>query len=319
MRDKFIHTINRQEEEDNLIGTPDGILHDKLKNEFVNHEEIIRYLSDVMKKRPKDCLHFDRFDSDELIPVRHESEFKIRKHTTSQIPYFHAHDYYEIIYVLNGSSEQHIGERREEVRILKGQACLLRPGIGHIMERTGDKDIIFKMHIPENIFIKSAPRDDYKECEIFTDMSEQAEYQVLKLLEETNTDRKYKDNAIINYLSLFLIEAERGEKPCYNRIVSEVYDYIRNNMKNASLKDYSEKIGYNEVYVGKTIKKYALKSFTDILIDMRMKRVFELLEGTDMTVERIAEEVGYANLSGLHRQFMAFSGMTPAEYRNTIK
>ena len=54
------------------------------------------------------------------------------------------------------------------------------------------------------------------------------------------------------------------------------------------------------------------------LLDQRFGRAEELLETTDLPVERIATMVGYANTAAFREQFIARRGLPPRDYRRTF-
>ena len=54
--------------------------------------------------RPGDILKLSVKDT----PVRVSSGVSIRKHTLCQIPYYHTHDFYELIYVYQGNAGQYL-------------------------------------------------------------------------------------------------------------------------------------------------------------------------------------------------------------------
>ena len=53
--------------------------------------------------------------------------------------------------------------------------------------------------------------------------------------------------------------------------------------------------------------------------EVRIRRAMELLRATDRTVSDISGEVGYGSLSKFTQAFRAFTGMTPGEYRNSLR
>jgi 2-isopropylmalate synthase len=50
---------------------------------------------------------------------------------------------------------------------------------------------------------------------------------------------------------------------------------------------------------------------------VRMKKARTLLKGGNMTVEAIAEKVGYQNVEHFNRLFKKKYGMTPVQFRNS--
>lgn len=55
------------------------------------------------------------------------------------------------------------------------------------------------------------------------------------------------------------------------------------------------------------------------LIHQRLSHAQRLLEGTDLTIDRVAEEVGFATGASLRQHLQAAIGVSPAAYRQTFR
>ena len=56
-------------------------------------------------------------------------------------------------------------------------------------------------------------------------------------------------------------------------------------------------------------------TFVDYVQGIRMKKAKTLLKNTNMSVESIAEAVGYSNVEHFSRQFKKKYGLAPIQYR----
>ena len=65
------------------------------------------------------------------------------------------------------------------------------------------------------------------------------------------------------------------------------------------------------------IKEKSGNTFGDIVKNVRMKKARALLKSGSMTVEAIAENVGYQNVEHFNRLFKKKYGMTPVQFRNS--
>ena len=70
-------------------------------------------------------------------------------------------------------------------------------------------------------------------------------------------------------------------------------------------------------YLSKYIKEKSGNTFGDIVKNVRMKKARALLKSGSMTVEAIAENVGYQNVEHFNRLFKKKYGMTPVQFRNS--
>jgi AraC-like DNA-binding protein len=60
-------------------------------------------------------------------------------------------------------------------------------------------------------------------------------------------------------------------------------------------------------------------SFERLLQDVRRQRTLELLAQPSLTIQSVALEMGYHDASSFHRAFRAWTGLTPAVYRQRLK
>jgi len=101
--------------------------------------------------------------------------------------------------------------------------------------------------------------------------------------------------------------------------LTEITNYIQKNYTSVTLDDLSEKFYLSKPYLSKYIKEKSGMTFGDILKKVRMKKARAMLKGTGMTVESIAESVGYQNVEHFNRLFKKTYNMTPVQYRNLKK
>lgn len=256
---------------------------------------------------------------DAVIPVRKCDAFYAKKHTRTQIPYFHSHDFYELIYVLQGSSQQMFRHTQAPLCLREKQLCLICPGAVHSMSRSGMDDIILKFSIPRAMFetldIPAPELHGNELVTVFDQCSPKAEFFIDMLFIESNLPAQYSDVAIKSYLSLLFIELHSRSQYQFSQLLSHITEYFHAHMPDVTLRGFASSAGYSDSYMGKLIKKQTGKSFQDWIVALKMDRAAELLVDTDMPVTEIAYTLGYANVSGLQKQFYRVYFMTPREFR----
>ena len=145
MEGTFAAILGRQEREDAAAAHSEAALRQAVCREFLNGEELLA-ASGL-------CLT-DFFAAERTalpaVPVRTAAKFGIKKHTASQRPYRHGHDFYELICVHGGCCRQRVGDA--PLLLTQGQCCLLSPGAEHEMERCGRGDVVLKLVIPAPLF-----------------------------------------------------------------------------------------------------------------------------------------------------------------------
>ena len=67
------------------------------------------------------------------------------------------------------------------------------------------------------------------------------------------------------------------------------------------------------------MKDYTGQNFTRILQNIKLEKSCRLLANTELSVIKICDIVGYANIEHYNRTFKKQYGMTPSNYRRWIK
>ncbi len=86
------------------------------------------------------------------------------------------------------------------------------------------------------------------------------------------------------------------------------------------LQGVADQLGLTPGYVSATLKERTGKSFAVYANEVRMDLAQQLLvEVRSLTVEQIAQSVGFTSPRQFYRQFKRYVGLTPNEYRNRMK
>lgn len=92
-------------------------------------------------------------------------------------------------------------------------------------------------------------------------------------------------------------------------------NFVQANYQKISLDDVAEHFHLSVPYLSKYIKDKSGKNFSEHVTAIRMKRAKVLLKNGTMTVEDIAETVGYPSVEHFNRTFKKNMGTTPSLYR----
>ncbi len=314
----FSTILNKQEKEDFSLTQSEKEIAAAVRRQFANADEIIERAGEFPFTGRQFFSAERTYGDFPVIPIRKSEEFDIRKHTTSQRPYAHAHDFFELVYVHRGKCLQKF-PNAPALSLREKQLCLLRPGIVHSIERCCEKDTILKMVIPRGLFEDTGGKiygpGAAGAVVVHDKIPQTAEYLIFKILEEHFRKDKFAKAAIQSYLTLLFAELVRTAQKIDAAIEEELNEYLEENLQSARLSDFAAAIHYSKGYAGRLIKKKTGKSFLETLNLFRLKTAAALLLETRLTVEDVALQVGYANASGFYKQFCGFYGMTPSDYR----
>ncbi len=194
MNDTFLTILNKHESDDKRQVDTEKLFLAAIKNEFANSKEIFEAVKQL-NLSVGDFLS-GRIKEFPILPIRQSDIFYIKKHTVSQIPYFHSHTFYELIYVHRGKCIQHFKDGTE-LLLTAGKCILILPSCVHKIEKCNRSDIILKFVIPINIFDSTGGKiiEDcaYQSKVLFVNVTETAEFAILKLLQEQSSNNKFKN------------------------------------------------------------------------------------------------------------------------------
>jgi len=125
--------------------------------------------------------------------------------------------------------------------------------------------------------------------------------------------------AINNFLESVLIKDLVISENC-KEIIEKVKKYILIHYKQKLvLKELAAMYNMNSNYMSSIFKEVCGKGFSDYLTDVRLEHACSMLMTTKMSINEIAQEVGFDNSSYFYRVFKNTFGVTPLKYRNHME
>lgn len=117
------------------------------------------------------------------------------------------------------------------------------------------------------------------------------------------------------------LSEEIGQMKGCSSVVQSMKDVIEKHYRNAefSLQDAAEELHLSPQHVSRLFHKEMGVTFIDYLTRVRIRRAIGLLYQDDWKMYEIAENVGYATQHYFSNVFKKQMGVSPAEYRKSIK
>ncbi len=303
----------------------------------------------------EDCLrkHLIIPELPETIPPSMKDEFfysdseagmVIQKHNCYSPVFEHFHTYFEAFYVYEGTCEHETGG--ETLTLKMGDFCIIPPGVSHrisvqnqsivivmilssqIIENTFRNPTYYRNNILSRFFLKNLHYTGSNETLLFHTGHDQELKNILlqMMLESINKYQEY-DAILSAYFSLFFGKLLRFyektvRQPGDSGKNSEAYEltaYIQEHHTNVTLQQVAERCHYTPEYTSRYIHEITGRTFSDILIEARMKHAVSLLKSTSLPVSEIAYQVGYVNTENFIRVFRKRYHTTPSGYRKDMK
>ncbi len=127
---------------------------------------------------------------------------------------------------------------------------------------------------------------------------------------------------LMEFISLALEATQSGSGKSARRFdyptqvyIDRAVSFIQYNYATIRVSDVAEYVGYTRSYFTATFKAYTGLSPQEYLMQHRIKRACQLLAATQLSVGRIAADVGYENQLTFSRLFKNATGVSPTEYR----
>jgi len=105
-----------------------------------------------------------------------------------------------------------------------------------------------------------------------------------------------------------------------SNLISRLHEYILNNLDNdVSLVKLAEQVYLNPAYLSRIYKQITGTNLSDYIYNTRLIKSKKLLKETNIKVHEVASAVGFESVAYFIRSFKKSTGMTPQEYRETLK
>ena len=261
----------------------------------------------------------------------------VSKGDTGRYEPLHTHEFIEIVYILSGNARHTVNENTYLVS--EGDLIFMNYGCTHEFQSDEGFTYVNILFLPENVSSDLATSDSilslllltafedmrgdssYGKLSFRKDEKKTVESIVLAMLSEYRKKEISWQKVLGNYLSTMLIIMMRKNEHGVGRddLTDAWYDlarYIEENLSSdLSLSALAKKCFYNPSYFSRIFKERFGLSPSQYITGKRLERVSELLLSTDMTVDKIAEDVGFADRKSLYNAFSKHFSTTPAKYR----
>ena len=268
----------------------------------------------------------------------------IQKHNCYSPAFEHFHTYFEAFYVYEGTCEHTIDNQTKTLKM--GDFCIIPPGVSHkisvmdqsiiivmilssqVIENTFKNPTFYKDNLLAEFFMKNirfSSDNDYLMFHTGND-NELKNIIIQMMLESTNKYQEY-DAILSAYFSLFFgkliryyedtIDVPKNNNERFTAAF-EITTYIQEHHTDINLSKLAERYHYTPEYTSRYIKETTGKTFSEILIDSRMKHAISLLKSTSLPIAEVAYLVGYENTENFIRTFKNRYDKTPTAYRKEL-
>ena len=134
-----------------------------------------------------------------------------------------------------------------------------------------------------------------------------------------STDQVLDSARVVNALASYIVVSNLVY-PTETLLAQSILEYISRNLsRDVSVSTLCQKFSISKSTLYRITKLYAPEGIAAYIKKLRCNKACELLMHTDMTMSRIAEEVGYSDTSYFLRSFKKEKGVSAGSYRKMGK
>jgi AraC-like DNA-binding protein len=144
-------------------------------------------------------------------------------------------------------------------------------------------------------------------------------YQIIRSSNYFETDHSFLEFPIHKYRKSSLTKTRKKE--ILEKIIIELETNKYHTSNLASLSDLAKRINETSHHVSQVMNEEMNQSFFELLASYRVKEAKEIIskdKEKKLTVEEIAEQVGYNSKSSFNKAFKNNTGQTPSDFRNSL-
>lgn len=239
----------------------------------------------------------------------------LARHNINKPPVPHRHEitipYYDLTIVLSGSLEYTLNGKFFKVE--SGDFIMLPPGTRRNRESKNEiteyVSFNFKTESPVTLplYVKGAVHSDVRMLI--------AAFDKMSAFPFTEGDRS-RENLLVLIISLL---ERRIKSTDMHPLTLKIINYLRSHLaKRVTLDDIGDLTFFSPIYCDTVFKRDMGVSIVDYLLDLRIDEAKELILTNVLSLQDIAESVGFTDYNYFSRTFKRRTGYTPTAYRRLV-
>lgn len=255
----------------------------------------------------------------------------------------HTHDYLELSYVVEGEFRQKISGR--DIIFHKGELCLIDKNCVHQDYLQDKRSVILFLGLSNSMFTEVMNESVSTEKIISflqSAMLKQKNLQQYLRFKPSQETQKALEKAFEQLIEELLVNDAGSAFICKGLMVrifgllstgcefslsrelrqemswivyEEVAEYIGHHYATVTIRELVDTFHFQEDYFNRLIRSKAGISYSEYVQKIRLEKAEALLRTTSMTVDEVAEAVGYQNKGYFYKIFKKEFGMTPGHMR----
>lgn len=250
---------------------------------------------------------------------------------------WHWHKEYEFLAVLTG--EMTLKIQSEEFNLKAGEFVLINQRVLHALQNSGNECLCMVVQLSDEFMLFDENEDVEEELNFYinstTDEEPECGYELLyyrlaKIVYETISEKRtsiYRVRAQVCSLIADLMEFAIYDKRKKSidsgnqqNLVRLLVDYLEENLMNDNVLDeVCKNFGISRKTLDRAVFGTLEITTKDLLDNLRVEKAKKLLKYSTKNTGYIMDVCGYASENTFYRSFKKYTGVTPKEYRDSVK
>jgi len=302
---------------------------------FFQNKSLEKKEVDLNNRIENHSIKISEFIEDMALPKKN-TIFVVTHDTKLKTP-THSHNFIEILYVVKGSILNTVDN--QEIHMMQGDICIHNKNAKHSIKIIKESSIIANILILDEIFYQGTFSSFMEDTNVIADFlnhkllyhnflfysaghSKKIQNVLYNLFTEFVEADYYQTYSLEAYTLLLLNELVKLKSCSFygiNKKVRDIIEYIQNNCCTKTLEEIANDLNYTANYLTRLIKKTTGVKCSDIMINIRLNFAIKYLRETDLSIDEIANKVGYSSSSHFYRIFKKKTGMSPHQYKQTLQ
>jgi AraC-like DNA-binding protein len=252
---------------------------------------------------------------------------------------FHRQDFFFINYAYKGDYGAQSYRFDNHLTIRENECYIGQPFSGYALYGASDKAIIIvgvliKKEVFYRNFLQTISSDNRllhffldPKINSFSDefirienMHDNSIRALIELMVVEYANKQADTQAILKTMTMALIMLLSRQfrllrkEPVTKDIMGQMIGYINEHLDHITLSVLSSEFDYHPAYISSQLSQKTGKTFSQILLSLRMERAVFLMKNTDLSIEEIAPMIGYTDKSNFHKAFLNYYGKTPRQF-----
>lgn len=267
------------------------------------------------------------------------------KHSRYSPVSMHTHSFIEISYMLSGSCKEVIqfpSDVTEQLTLQQGDFFIIPPKLQHSVEIFNNSimiNILIRTSIMKNtltrliaenqalfqFFLYTLYENEDPNYLLFQTAGDEAIVEtVLHMVGETLESDSYSQQSLLFLTGTLFTNLQRKYSNCIQfsqstsvgiSYVPQALNYIQQNYQTVTVEELAKHFAVSTSWISRVFRKYAKMTLVDTIRQVRVQKAGELLRSTKLSVQEIAELVGYQDVTYFIRMFKKHEQVTPLQYR----